>query len=219
MYPDIAAWLVRCGEAYHVIRLAGTSLPSPRLHRPQPDVSLPLETGTQAHEQTSGGIEGALVPPVSRARTAARPESTEIAMSGWPMEQVPKKLTAGISFPGTRKTRPVAMKQLHLLSRWTCTYRHQHPARIICTLPWRPSVLPVYLSALHLQIPLGSVSPERGKRVPRRPPRDRGQSTPLIAETSQHSRASSARGCPSGSGPRPCGRKSLRYGCPSHHRR
>lgn len=120
----------------------------------------------------------------------------------------------GYIFSRDRKNVPVAIKQLHLLSRWTCTYRHQHPARIICTLPWRPSVLPVYLSALHLQIPLGSVSPERGKRVPRRRPRDTSRLTPLIAETSQHSRASSARDSPSGSGPRPCGRKSLRFGGP-----
>lgn len=85
-------------------RLSESPTPSNRTQvttRPFPPPLVNRYTGTRADIKR---IEGALVPLASRARTAARPESTEIAMSGWPMEQVPKKLTAGISFPGTRKT-------------------------------------------------------------------------------------------------------------------
>jgi len=179
-----------------------------RLHPTQPERPIPLKTGTQAHRHTGtqqwNGLrerdQGALVALVTRARTAARPESTEIAMSGWPMEQVPRKLTAGISFPG-KKNAAVAMKQLRLLSRG-----HVHTDTLPALFVHCHGIIRLSLSAPEIR--QGSVSPERGTRVPRRRRRDRNPSMPLIAGPSQHSRASSARDCPSGSGPRLCDRKS-----------
>jgi len=200
MYPDIAAWLDRCGEAYHVIRLAGTPLQTPsnttRASHPPEN----RHTGTQQWNGLRERDQGALVALVTRARTAARPESTEIAMSGWPMEQVPRKLTAGISFPG-KKNAAVAMKQLRLLSRG-----HVHTDTLPALFVHCHGIIRLSLSAPEIR--QGSVSPERGTRVPRRRRRDRNPSMPLIAGPSQHSRASSARDCPSGSGPRLCDRKS-----------